>query len=269
MQPVDVLGDHRLEQAAPLELGQRRVRRGSAACRRATRSAGRRSSQKRSGSRRKASMCATSIGSTFSHSPVPGVRKSGMPGRHRDPGAGQDDGALGARAAARRAAPSRRVESRRSLALELRPALAEEGADALLRVLGAERASRSPALGLDALVQVGRVPRRVLICSTATGACSASLRAQASAVSNSSWSGTTCVREPDPVAPRRRRSGRRSGSSRAPCASPTSRGSRCVPPKPGMIPRLISGWPKVADSAAMPEVAGHRQLAAAAERDAS
>ncbi len=24
-------------------------------------------------------MCATSIGSTFSHSPVPGVRKSGMP----------------------------------------------------------------------------------------------------------------------------------------------------------------------------------------------
>src|SRR5918992_1694070 len=32
--------------------------------------------------------------------------------------------------------------------------------------------------------------------------------------------------------------------------SPTSRGSRWVPPKPGMMPRLISGWPKVADSAA-------------------
>ena len=32
---------------------------------------------------------------------------------------------------------------------------------------------------------------------------------------------------------------------------PTSRGSRWVPPKPGMIPRLISGWPKVADSAAI------------------
>ena len=30
-----------------------------------------------------------------------------------------------------------------------------------------------------------------------------------------------------------------------------SRGSRWVPPKPGMIPRLISGWPKVADSAAI------------------
>ena len=33
--------------------------------------------------------------------------------------------------------------------------------------------------------------------------------------------------------------------------SPTRRGSRWVPPKPGMIPRLISGWPKVADSAAI------------------
>ena len=32
--------------------------------------------------------------------------------------------------------------------------------------------------------------------------------------------------------------------------SPTRRGRRCVPPKPGMIPRLISGWPNVADSAA-------------------
>ena len=34
-------------------------------------------------------------------------------------------------------------------------------------------------------------------------------------------------------------------------AGPTSRGSRCVPPKPGMIPRSISGWPKEAESAAM------------------
>ena len=33
--------------------------------------------------------------------------------------------------------------------------------------------------------------------------------------------------------------------------SPTSRGRRWVPPKPGMIPSLISGWPKIADWAAM------------------
>ena len=32
---------------------------------------------------------------------------------------------------------------------------------------------------------------------------------------------------------------------------PTSRGSRWVPPKPGMMPRLISGWPKLADCAAI------------------
>ncbi len=32
---------------------------------------------------------------------------------------------------------------------------------------------------------------------------------------------------------------------------PTRRGSRWVPPKPGMIPSLISGWPKIAESAAI------------------
>ncbi len=33
--------------------------------------------------------------------------------------------------------------------------------------------------------------------------------------------------------------------------SPTRRGRRWVPPKPGMIPSLISGWPKIAERAAM------------------
>ena len=32
---------------------------------------------------------------------------------------------------------------------------------------------------------------------------------------------------------------------------PTSRVSRWVPPRPGMTPRLISGWPNFAVSAAM------------------
>ena len=41
------------------------------------------------------------------------------------------------------------------------------------------------------------------------------------------------------------------GSSPAPCSRPTSRGRRCVPPKPGMIPSLISGWPNSAERAAM------------------
>ncbi len=34
-------------------------------------------------------------------------------------------------------------------------------------------------------------------------------------------------------------------------ALPMARGSRCVPPAPGMMPSLISGWPKRALSAAM------------------
>ena len=43
------------------------------------------------------------------------------------------------------------------------------------------------------------------------------------------------------------------------------RGRRCVPPKPGVMPRAISGWPNLAVLAAKPDVAGQRQLAAAAE----
>ena len=34
-------------------------------------------------------------------------------------------------------------------------------------------------------------------------------------------------------------------------ALPTARGSRCVPPKPGIVPIVISGWPNFAVSAAM------------------
>ena len=48
-------------------------------------------------------------------------------------------------------------------------------------------------------------------------------------------------------------------------AEPIARVSRCVPPAPGMTPIAISGWPNVASSAGHDHVAGHRQLAAAAE----
>ena len=44
----------------------------------------------------------------------------------------------------------------------------------------------------------------------------------------------------------------RHSSSAAP--RPASRSRRCVPPKPGMTPRLISGWPSFAVSAAMRSV---------------
>jgi hypothetical protein len=51
-------------------------------------------------------------------------------------------------------------------------------------------------------------------------------------------------------------------------ARPTRRSSRCVPPKPGMTPSLTSGWPKLRRLAGVDEVAGQRDLAAAAEREA-
>ena len=50
-------------------------------------------------------------------------------------------------------------------------------------------------LGLDALVEVA-LWETFLICATAIGACPASLRAQETAVSNISWSGTTRLTRP-------------------------------------------------------------------------
>ena len=102
VQAVDVLRDHRLERAAPLELDERVVRAvGLLAAQR--REAVPVEPPERAGSRRKTSMCATSIGSTFAHSPVPGERKSGMPGGHGDPRAGQRDDAAAPSGSAGRA----------------------------------------------------------------------------------------------------------------------------------------------------------------------
>ena len=49
-------------------------------------------------------------------------------------------------------------------------------------------------------------------------------------------------------------------------AGPISRGSRWVPPAPGMRPSRISGWPTLALWPSDPEVGAQRQLKAAAER---
>ena len=49
-------------------------------------------------------------------------------------------------------------------------------------------------------------------------------------------------------------------------AGPISRGSRWVPPAPGMTPSRISGWPTRAPSPGDPEVGAQRKLKAAAER---
>ena len=83
------------DEPAPLQLGERRVGAVRLLVHERGEALRRRSCQKRSGSRRQASMWATSIGSTFSHSPVPGRAEVRDPRGHRDPGAGEDDGALG------------------------------------------------------------------------------------------------------------------------------------------------------------------------------
>ena len=49
---------------------------------------------------------------------------------------------------------------------------------------------------------------------------------------------------------------------------PTRRGSRCVPPAPGMMPSVTSGSPTTASRRGDAGVAAERQLQAAAERDA-
>src|SRR3954471_4182288 len=113
-----------------------------------------------------------------------------------------------------------------------------------------ENAFSNPRASASSPSPSSPVADTVLICSIAIGACVDSLRAHASDVSNSSWSGTTLLTSPScsasyaPI-------GVPSRFSSSALPSPTSRGSRCVPPKPGMMPRLISGWPNVADSAAM------------------
>ena len=75
---VDVLGDDRVQEPAALELDQRAVRPvGLLALERLEAVAV--EVPEARGVLRQASMWATSIGSTFSHSPVPGERKSGIP----------------------------------------------------------------------------------------------------------------------------------------------------------------------------------------------
>src|SRR6476619_5790753 len=104
-------------------------------------------------------MCATSIGSTFSHSPVPGERKSGIPDGTEIPAPvnATTEPASRIRDASRSTLLTVVVtsdEGRGLAALPLRLALGEEGADALLAVLALEHARERGLLGLDARVEV-------------------------------------------------------------------------------------------------------------------
>ena len=76
------------------------------------------------------------------------------------------------------------------------------------------------------------------------------LPAQAIASARRSASGTTRFTAPHASA-RCAVIGAPSSTSSSARARPTMRGRRLVPPAPGMMPMIVSGCPKVADSAAM------------------
>src|SRR3954462_1837906 len=104
-------------------------------------------------------MCATSIGLTFAHSPLPGERKSGIPDGTEIPApvSATTDSASRIREASRSTllvVVLTRLQARALAALPLRLALAQEGADALLAVLALEHAREGGLLGLDAGVEI-------------------------------------------------------------------------------------------------------------------
>src|SRR4051812_21368594 len=127
-------------------------------------------------------MCATSIGFTFSQMPVPGERKSGIPDGTDTPAPVRTNAERASRIiSARRVAlpcavrvvtgrnatvaglrrPAALPAVRPSFPGELRRALAEEGADALLGVLGREGLLEAARLGLEALAQLARGRHRL------------------------------------------------------------------------------------------------------------
>src|SRR5919107_755350 len=100
-------------------------------------------------------MWATSIGSTFSHRPFPGVRKSGMPEGTEMPAPVSATTVSASRmSSASAAAGASLLPTAKLPPLPLRRALAEEGADPLLRIFGLERRGEAGLLVLDALVEV-------------------------------------------------------------------------------------------------------------------
>src|SRR5271154_2112365 len=103
-------------------------------------------------------MWATSIGSTFCHSPVRGERKSGMPeGTEMPAPVRATTGPPSRTSSARRATPSHGTAALLATcsgAFEMRGAFAEEGGDALLGVLGGKGRGEADLLRLDPLVEI-------------------------------------------------------------------------------------------------------------------
>src|SRR6516165_7278510 len=104
-------------------------------------------------------MCATSIGSTCCHRPVPGVRKSGMPEGTDTPAPVRATTERASRTSWARRMCSVRGTRRERIALaaaEVRRAFGQEGGDPLPRVGAGEGRREPPLLVLDACVQIAR-----------------------------------------------------------------------------------------------------------------
>ena len=206
-------------------------------------------------------MCATSIGSTFSHSPVPGERKSGIPDGTEIPAPVRATTEPASRT--RPASVAAPVPSDPSTA-----ACACPGTPRCPRGRPRWRTRRRSRPSRPRCPRRGRpCAETSLICATASGAWPASLRAQASAVSSSSWSAHDAVDQAelegllgaDRVADQVHLQ-RLVGAHQARQALGAA--------EAGDDAELDLGLAEDGRARGDPHVAGHRQLAAAAEGEA-
>src|SRR3954447_15017991 len=217
-------------------------------------------------------MWATFIGSTFVHRPVPGERKSGMPEGTEMPApvrATVEREALisSARSCAGAVAwfwpLARDIVPSLLFPGPLRSPLAEEGPDAFLRVLGQECGGEALLLGLDALVQVPLVRDPLHLLDRDRGlarelARPGERRVEELVVGNDAVREAVleCVRGRDRVADQvhLERLARADEARQALGAS-----------EPGNDPELDLGLAEDRRAGGDPEVACHRELAAAPE----
>ena len=153
--------------------------------------------------------------------------------------------------------------------LERRRPLLDEGAHAFLLVLGGEQGVEHPALEPQPFGErrlEGAVDAS-LAAKTAGAEEDAMVAAVFSASSTSSAAGTTRATSPARSASAASIMRPVSDSSIA-LALPTARVSRCVPPAPGMNAELDLRLAELGGVGGENEIAHHRQLAAAAEREA-
>ncbi len=151
--------------------------------------------------------------------------------------------------------------------LEARCPLLDKGRHAFFLIIGGEERMKQSALEQYPFVRGVSYTRLIasLAIMTAGNECPAIVVAAASASSSKEAAGT--MRDTRPARSASAASIVRAVRTRSiALALPTARGSRCVPPAPGMMPSLISGCPNLRAVRRNDEIAHHRQFAATSER---